>query len=163
MDRCRRRKHHTQERNLPPLTGEFQPRLIQARVKAGEEGIERLTWMLPADFDNDKYDEWLKVEGQDQVDRSIFSAEQRARQLHWLDEMHAAGVYRDDVAYPHLQQMAIEFEMPYDLGMKLDAPAPRVFVSWNVAPPATPRPMIRDVQAIATNPIVQWERADSAR
>ena len=148
--------HHTQERNLPPLTGEFQPRLIQARVKAGEEGIERLTWTLPADFDNDKYDEWLKVEGQDQVDRSIFSAERARGMLHWLDEMHRGGVYRDDVAYPHLQQMAIELEMPYELGMKLDAPAPRVFVGWNVAPPATPRPMIRDFQAIATNPIVQW-------
>ncbi len=41
--------------------------------------------------------------------------------------------------------------------MKLDAPAPRVFASWNVTPPATPRPMIRDFQAIATNPIVQWD------
>ena len=29
-------EHHMAERNLPPMTGEFQPRLIQARVKAGE-------------------------------------------------------------------------------------------------------------------------------
>ncbi len=83
--------HHTEERNLPPLTGEFQPRLIQARVKAGEEGVERLTWTLPADFADDKYDDWLKVEGQDQVDRSIFSAERARGMLHWLDEMHAAA------------------------------------------------------------------------
>ncbi len=148
--------HHSEERNLPPMTGEFQPRLIQARVKAGEEGIERLTWLLPADFPGEKYDDWLKVEGQDQVDRTIFSAERARGMLHWLDEMHRAGVYRDDVAYPHLHQMAIEFELPLDLGMKLDAPSPRIFASWNIAPPATPRPMIRDFKAIATNPIVQW-------
>ncbi len=147
---------HTEERNLPPMTGEFQPRLIQARVKAGEEGIERLTWLLPADFAGEKYDDWLKVEGQDQVDRTIFSAERARAMLHWLEEMHRAGVYRDDVAYPHLKQMAIEFEMPLELGMKLDAPPPRVFATWSVAPPATPRPMIRDFQAIASNPIVQW-------
>jgi hypothetical protein len=148
--------HHTEERNLPPMTGEFQPRLIQARVKAGAEGIERLTWLLPADFAEDKYDDWLKVEGQDQVDRTIFPAERARGMLHWLDEMHRAGVYRDDAAYPHLRQMAIEFELPIELGMKLDAAPPRVFASWNVTPPVTPRPMIRDFQAIATNPIVQW-------
>ena len=43
-------KHHKQERNLPALTGEFQPRLIQARVKAGEPGVERLTWTLARRF-----------------------------------------------------------------------------------------------------------------
>ncbi len=42
--------HHTEERNLPPMTGEFQPRLIQARVKAGEDGVERLTWTAARRF-----------------------------------------------------------------------------------------------------------------
>ncbi len=89
-------KHHKQERNLPALTGEMQPRLIQARVKAGEQGVERLTWMLPADFAKDDYDQWLRLEGQDQVDRNIFSVEQARGQLHWLELMHAAGIYRDE-------------------------------------------------------------------
>ena len=94
------------------LSGEMQPRLIQARVKAGEEGVERLTWMLPADFAKDDYDQWLQLEGQDQVDRNIFSVEQARGQLHWLEQMHAAGIYRDEVAYPHLRQMALEFDLP---------------------------------------------------
>jgi hypothetical protein len=148
--------HHSEERNLPPMTGEFQPRLIQARVKAGEEGIERLLWSLPADFAADNYSEWLKVEGRDQVDRGIFSAARARGMLHWLEEMHRAGIYPDDLTYPHLRGMAIEFELPLELGMKLDGPAPRVFASWQVTPPVTPRPMIRDYQAISTNPIVQW-------
>ena len=148
--------HHTQERNLPPLTGEFQPRLIQARVKAGEEGIERLTWTLPADFDNDKYDEWLKVEGQDQVDRSIFSAERARGMLHWLNEMHRAGVYRDDVAYPHLKQMAMEFEMPYRVGNEARRSGAARVRKLECRAARNGAPMIRDFQAIATNPIVQW-------
>ena len=148
--------HREEERNLPPITGEFQPRLIQARVKAGEGGIESLTWSLPADYAGDKYDDWLKLEGQDQVDRSIFSAERARGMLRWLDEMHRAGVYPDDVAYPHLKTMAIELDLPLELGMKLDAPAPRLYASWQVQAPATPRPMIRDFQPIASNPIVQW-------
>jgi hypothetical protein len=150
-------QHHKRERNLPALTGEMQPRLIQARVKAGEPGADRLTWSLPADFAKDQYDDWLKVEGQDQVDRSILDAESASGQLHWLEQMHAAGLYRDEVAYPNLKQMAVEFELPLDPTAKLDSPPAREFVSFSVPAPATPRPMIADVPPIAATPIVQWD------
>jgi hypothetical protein len=150
-------KRQKRERNLPALTGEMQPRLIQARVKAGEPGAERLLWLLPADFADDKYEDWLKVEGQDQVDRNILSAEQARGQLRWLEEMHAAGLYRDDLAYPHVRQMAVEFELPLDANAKVDTPAPRQFASFAVTQPATPRPMIANVKKIETNPIVQWD------
>ena len=81
----------------------MQPRLIQARVAAGETGPQSLTWILPADFKEDKYEEWVNVEGKDQVERSIFPAEQARGQLHWLEAMHAAGLYKNELAYPHLQ------------------------------------------------------------
>jgi hypothetical protein len=149
-------KHHKQERNLPALSGGIEPRLIQARVKAGQPGAERLTWSLPADFAADQYDDWLKVEGQDQVDRSIFSVEAARGQLHWLQQLHAAGLYRDDVAYPHLKQMAVEFELPLKAA-EIDVPAVREFVSFMVPAPANPRPMIAEVPKIATTPIVQWD------
>jgi hypothetical protein len=58
-------KHQERERNLPALSGDMMPRLIQARVKRGDDSIESLTWTLPADFMQDKYEEWLKVEWQD--------------------------------------------------------------------------------------------------
>jgi len=150
-------KHHKQERNLPALSGEMQPRLIQARVKAGEPGAERLMWSLAADFAADKYEDWLKVEGQDQVDRSIFSAEQGRGQLHWLEQLHTAGLYRDELAYPHLKQMAVEFELPLDVKAKVDSPTAREFVSFAVPQPVTARPMISDVKKIDSTPIVQWD------
>ena len=28
--------------------------------------------------------------------------------------MHAAGLYRDELAYPHLQQMGMEFDLPLE-------------------------------------------------
>ncbi len=67
------------ERNLPVITGDMQPRLIQARVKAGEQGVGSLTWLMPADFNQDKYEDWLKVEGQDQVDRDSVRCRARPR------------------------------------------------------------------------------------
>jgi hypothetical protein len=150
-------KHRKQERNLPALTGEMQPRLIQARVKAGEQGVERLTWMLPADFAKDDYDQWLHLEGQDQVDRNIFSVEQARGQLHWLEAMHAAGIYRDEVAYPHLREIAFEFDLPLAPTALPETPAPREFATLAIAAPATPRPMIGDVKPISGNPFVQWD------
>jgi hypothetical protein len=147
---------HNEERNLPPMTGEFQPRLIQMRAKAGEGGIERLAWILPADYSEDKYEEWLKLEGRDQVDRGLFTVERARAMLHWMEQMHASGLYRDDLAYPHLKEMAFEFDLPIPLGGKLDGPAPREFASYQVPAPLTPRPMIGDFAARQSNPIVQW-------
>src|SRR5260370_23421819 len=113
------------ERSLPVLTGEMQPRLIQARVKAGAAAVESLTWLLPADYLEDKYEDWLKVEGQDQVDRTIFAVERARGQLHWLEQMHSAGVYRDEAAYPALERMADEFQLPVALTAKIGSPAER--------------------------------------
>jgi Zinc carboxypeptidase len=157
-------KHQERERNIPVLSGDMMPRLIQARVKHGENSIESLTWTLPADFVQDKYDEWLKVDGQDQVDRSIFSVEQAEGELHWLSQMHAAGLYGDELAYPHLKQMAMEFELPPALTAKENAPAERAYASWRVPAPKTQRPMITDYAGkITSTPIVQWDEPISPR
>jgi hypothetical protein len=150
-------RRHKEERNLPALTADTQPRLVGARVKAGEAGVERLLWTMPADFLDDRYDDWLKLEGQDQVDRTIFSVERARGQLDWLAKMHAAGLFRDEMAWPHLGSMAIEFELPLDVTDKLDSPPKRVFASWMVTAPATPRPMIADVPKASGDPIVQWD------
>jgi hypothetical protein len=157
-------KHQERERNLPVVSGDMMPRLIQARVKAGEDGVENLTWVLPADFLEDKYEDWLKEEGQDQVDRSIFSVEAAKGELHWLEQMHDAGLYRDELAYPHLKQMGMEFELPPALKANVNAPAERAFASWKVPAPVTPRPMIADYAAKAPrNPIVQWDEPISTQ
>ncbi|HEY7855219.1 MAG TPA: M14 family zinc carboxypeptidase, partial [Terriglobales bacterium] len=148
---------HERERNLPVLTGAFQPRLIGARVKAGATGIENLTWLLPADFQ--KYDmaAWEKLEGREQLERSMFTVEEAQGQLHWLDTMHAAGLYPDEIAYPDVHHMAIELQLPRPLGVAFSQPEKRVALTWNVAPPQHPHPMISDVKAIDTTPIVQWQ------
>ena len=154
-------RSHKQERNLPAIAGEMMPRLVQARVKAGEDGVQRLTWVMPADYLDDKYDEWLKLEGQDQVDRSLFPVERARGQLRWLERMHTAGLYADDLAYPHLKQMSIEFELPLPVTARPDTPPERAVAEWTVTAPATKRPLITDVKPIGATPIVQWDEAIS--
>ncbi len=159
---------HKQERQLPALTGEMQPRLIQVRVKSGGTGVERLTWLMPADFLEDRYDEWLKFEAQDQVDRSLFAVERARGQLHWLTQLHAAGLYRDELAYPHLRALAIEFELPPQLPGTATAaaaepvPPQREWAEWSVTAPDTRRPQIADIAPLRNAPplaaqIVQWD------
>ncbi len=144
-------KRHEKKRDLWVLAGAMQPRLVGAR--ASQSGPESLTWALPADFKEDKHAEWINEEGQDQVERTIFPAEQARGQLHWLDQMHAAGMYKDEVAYPHLKEMSFEFELPLPLTAKVDSPAPREYASVKIQPPASRRPMIADYQPKS----VQWD------
>ncbi len=152
-------KQHKRERAIPVLTGDMMPRLIEAKTKAGSDAIANLTWLLPADYKKDEFEKWSQVERGEQVDRSIFSVEKASGELHWLERMHAAGIYRDSVAYPHVQKMAIEFELPLEIN-KETLPSERAYVSWSVPAPASPRPMIGDYAGQVTHtPIVQWDEA----
>ena len=134
---------HEQRQDLPPLSV-GQPQLVAARVRAGEAGVESLTWRLPADFLKDRFEEWTKLEGEEQVTRTIFSVEQAEGQIHWLEAMHAAGMYRDALAYPHLAKLAMEFELPRRVHAPEHAKPDRVLAEWSVPPPATKRPQISD-------------------
>ena len=152
-------KRQHRKRDLPVLAGAFQPRLIQARVKAGGKGPERLTWILGADFKNDEFEEWTKLEGENQVEHNIFPVEQAKGQMHWLETMHSAGMYPNDLSYPHIKRMNIEFELPRPIVAKIDTPTPREFVTWIVQPPKYPRPMIADHKGKLPKrtAIVQWD------
>ncbi len=147
-------KHHERHRNLYALTGAMQPRLIEARATA--DGPRSLTWLLPADFKDDKYNDWVKLEGTTQIERGVFPAEQAKGQIKWLGAMQAAGLYKDELTYPHLRKMAVEFELPLPLTAKVDSAAPREIASWNNSLPVTKRPMIADYRDKKRN-TVQWD------
>src|SRR5438045_3591202 len=66
---------HERTRNMWALSGGMQPRLVAARTRAGENGPQSLTWLLQADYKDDAYEDWIKLEGKDQVERAIFPAE----------------------------------------------------------------------------------------
>jgi len=147
-------KHHERKRNLYALTGAMQPRLIEARADAS--GPKNLTWLLPADFKDDKYNDWVKLEGTTQIERGIFPVEQGKGQMAWLAAMQSAGLYKDELAYPYLRKMAVEFELPLPLTAKVASSAPREIGSWNVCAPLSKRPMIADYRDPKRNS-VQWD------
>ncbi len=147
-------KRHERKRNLYALAGAMQPRLIEARATA--EGPRSLTWQLPADFKDDRYNDWVLLEGTAQIERGVFPAEQAKGQVKWLAALQSAGLYKDELTYPHLREMAVEFELPLPLAAKIDSPAPREIASWHVAAPIAKRPMIADFRDPKRNN-VQWD------
>ncbi|HXA52351.1 MAG TPA: M14 family zinc carboxypeptidase, partial [Candidatus Acidoferrum sp.] len=151
-------KKHERTRDMWPLSGAMQPRLVAARARAGEPGPESLTWLLQADFKDDDYEKWVEVEGKDQVERNILSAEQARGQLAYLEQMHSAGLYRDEIAYPYLKRMGFEFDLPLPITAKVDSPAPREYAFVKVSAPVSKRPMIADFAAPLNRPeLVQWD------
>jgi Zinc carboxypeptidase len=151
-------KRHQQKRDLWVLQGPMQPRLIQARIANPQRGPDSLTWMLAADYRDDEYAEWVNVEGKEQVERSIFPAEQGRGQLRAIEAMHAAGLYRNDLAYPHLRQMGFEFDLPLPLTAKVESPAPREYATLRIDQPPRPRPMIADfAKDLGRSQLVQWD------
>jgi hypothetical protein len=148
-------EHHERKRDMTVLSDAMQPRLVQARAYARQPNVESLTWLLPADYKDDKHDEWIAEESADQVERSIFSVEQARGQIQWLGAMQASGLYRNELSYPHLHRMAVEFELPVPRTEKVESAAPRESATWMIAPPALPRPTIAAVRP--RNEPVQWD------
>ncbi len=151
---------HEKEHDLPVVPTAGHVRLVAARVQAGGDGVESLTWRMPVDFKDYNYDQWIVDAEKSRVDRSIMSAEQSIAQVKWLEKMHAAGLYRNSLAYPHLSSLQFQFEIPTPLNSPHDAKKEIDTAKLVIAPPATKRPMITDFTPTpvdATGSFVQWE------
>jgi hypothetical protein len=151
---------HEQKRDLFTLPSAGHMRLVSARVQAGKDGVENLTWRMPVDFKKYNYDEWIVLAEKSRVERTITSAEQAEEQVHWLEKMHTAGLYKDSLTYPHLGSLSFEFEMPVAFSAPEHGKKEIVATQMAVMPPATKRPMITDFAPTpvdSTGHFVQWD------
>ena len=151
---------HEQSRDLFVVPSAGHMRLVAARLQAGKEGLESLTWRMPVDFKKYNYDEWIVLDEKTRVDRSIMSAEQAESEVQWLEKMHAAGLYRDEIAYPHLGSLNFQFEMPVAFNAPQHGKKEIVVASLQNTLPVTKRPMITDITPTpldATGHFVQWD------
>ncbi|WP_263381421.1 M14 family metallopeptidase [Granulicella arctica] len=148
------------ERDLP-LIANTNPRLVGLRLHAGADGLDSLTWQLPVASNEDKFEEWRKLVTEEQLERTILSAEQGTAQLAWLDKLHAAGLYKDALAYAHLKQMKVEFLLPLELHPPEHTRREVILAQAAVAAPAHSRPQIAQVTPTplkADKTYVQWDQ-----
>jgi hypothetical protein len=151
---------HEQVRDLPVNASAGHVRMVAARVAAGKEGVESLTWRMPVDFAKDNWKEWITLSPKSRIDRTIVSGEKEMAQVKWLEKMHAAGLYLNELNYPHLASLAFEFEVPVPIGAPEHAKKEIMTAQLAVAPPPAKRPMIADFTPTPLMPsgkFVQWD------
>ena len=151
---------HEKVRELPALNAGT-ARLVAARVAAGGEGLQSLTWRIGADFRNDDYDRWITETEKETVEHNILSVQQANAQLAWLGRMHTAGVYSDTFAYPHLKNLDFEFELPLEPGTGVHTKNEVVAGQFAIAGTGSPRPQITDISPEpldASGHFVFWDK-----
>jgi hypothetical protein len=152
-------EEHEKTRELPALKM-GKPRLVAARVEDGEDAAQALVWSVPADFRDDHYDTWITEEVKGSVEHTIFSSQQGIAQLHWLEQMHAAGIYQDSLAYPHLHNLGFEFVLPLEANVSEHTKNAIVAAQFPVSEPLTKRPQITDITPApldAQQHFVSWD------
>jgi hypothetical protein len=151
---------HERERDLAAIPSVGHMRLVGARVEAGKDNVNSLTWRMPVDFKKYNYDQWIVLAEKSRVDRSISSSDQAIAQVEWLQKMHAGGLYLDSLTYPHLSSLGFEFEAPVPMNAPEHAKKGIVTSQLAVVAPVTKRPMIADFKATpldSTGHFVQWD------
>ncbi len=134
---------HEKTRELPALKA-GDARLVAARLGTGDEAVHALTWRIEADYNKDNYDQWITEQEKETVEHSILSVQQAEAQIDWLGRMHAAGIYSDTFAYPHLKNLAFEFELPLEAGTGVHTKNEIMPAQYAVTAPAKARPQISD-------------------
>jgi hypothetical protein len=156
---------HERLRDLPVVASAGHSRLVSARVAAGKEGVESLTWRMPVDFAKDNFKDWIVLAEKSRVERTVVSAEQEIGQVEWLSKLHAAGLYLNEMNYPHLASLGFQFEVPVPILVD-GKPAPEhakkeiLTTQLAVSTPPAKRPMISDftpTPLMASGRFVQWD------
>lgn len=149
-----------QTRELPDITG-TDPRLVALKIKDGADTVTSYTWSLNVASREDKFEEWRNLVTENSLNHTVLSAEQAQAELAWLKRMHDAGLYRSELTYPHLKQLAFEFELPLELHPPEHTKPEIVTAQTDVIVPAHPRPQITDIIPAAQKPdktYVQWDQ-----
>jgi Zinc carboxypeptidase len=126
------------------------PKAMEARVRAGEEGLERLGLLVKVDTEKDERAELVLREQEEDVDESILSAEQVLATIERLNDLRARGAYRDALAYRDLGEMAVTASWEFQ-------PSAETQKTALLAAGGTPRPF-PDVKAYPapSGELVQW-------
>ena len=126
------------------------PKAMEARVRSGRRGLERLGVVLKVDTEKDEREELLLRERAEDVDESILSAEQALAMIERLNELRALGAYRDVLAYHDLGEIAVTASWEF-------RPSPETQKTALLEKGGTPRPY-PDVRAYEApqGETVQW-------
>jgi len=151
---------HERLRDLPVIASAGHVRMVSAKVQAGQDGVESLRWRASVDFKMDNYKDWIVLAEKSRVERTVVSGQQETAQVQWLQRLHEAGLYLNEMNYPHVASLDFEFEVPVPIGAPEHAKKEIMSAQLAVSTPPTKRPMITDftpTPLMASGKFVQWD------
>ena len=134
------------------------PQALAARVRDGQNGIERLDLRLKVDSETDQRKELVRTSksGPFWVDREFMSAQQVLAVVVNLERLRARGLYRDALAYHDLGQLRIAAGWEHDIHPDSQQVAE---LDPNGSAPAFPdiNELLPAGDRRAGEPLVQWD------
>jgi hypothetical protein len=97
-----------------PKTSLARPSARQATVRAGTPGLTSLGLRVRVDTERDMRDSLVAAAREISVDERMVSAEQVVRTMHEIEELRAAGLYREALAWPGLGTSAVWAEWTHE-------------------------------------------------
>ncbi|HMB79186.1 MAG TPA: M14 family metallopeptidase, partial [Vicinamibacterales bacterium] len=138
------------------------PQTLAATVRAGRDGIERLDLRVKVDTEKDERDALVKRTDEGRVDRTMLSAEQATAVFANLNQLRAAGLYRDALAYHDLGAVRVTIGWEHE-----SKPGTEVVATLEPNGAPAPFPDILRFQTAANvgrvlsdppgTPLVQWD------
>ncbi len=126
------------------------PKAMEARVRAGKQGLEHLGLLVKVNTDKDQRAELVLREAEEDVDESILSAEQALGMIDRLNELRGRGAYRDALAYHDLGEISVTASWEF-----LSSPETQRTAVLQSGGTPRPFPDVRDYGAPAGE-LVQW-------
>lgn len=132
------------------------PSALAARVRAGEEGLERLDLRIHVNSEDDRRQELVAAHDAVDVDATVISAEQAVAVVANLSELRTAGMYADALAHRGLGELRVAAGWTWEVDREAQLVAT---LEDNGTPPPLP-----DIAALLPEgygwdggELVQWE------
>jgi hypothetical protein len=111
--RSRDGRSGTERLDVPKIAVE-RPQALAAWVRAGQPGLERLDLRLKVDTDRDEREALIRRTSRQRVDTTILSAEQVEAVIASVVRLREAGLYRSQLAWPHLGEVRLAAGWTHD-------------------------------------------------
>ena len=154
---CRERGGATGRRVLPfPAVAVDRPSARAALVRQGQDGVARLDLRVKVDTQADEREALVKRTRAERVDETMMSVAQVRAVVGHLGRLRAAGLYRDSLAYPGLDEIRLLVGTEFDAMQGADAVV-SLETNGAAAPLADVRALLPAGWSRAPGPLVQWD------
>ena len=153
--RERGRRSERIEREIPDVSLE-RPKPLEAYVRDGTDGIERLGFYVKVDFENDRRDEFVRRTSARNVDARITSAAQTSRILENIGALREAGLYRQSLAFADLGEIDLVVGWEHERSAETEVTV-RLPANGVPRPPLDIADYLPDGDGWRQLPLVQWD------